>query len=529
MLPHDPTQLQHQQWSESFDSHIDWREFLRGMVLALVVLLRREQPLQQSFASLLALALLLGLQYAACDVFLHSIFSVAGEFGLTPISSESHQAVITSSAALFAAGFSWLAYPHFNYFIHRRLLNCIYLRPSLWHITGGPREIPQNEPFRSLPAIARALQLREMYMPKNELAVGHFSIEVLLKHCAYIGLAGWYNSSKLRARCCTCFKMLRYVIQAVLFISSMVVFFTAGIPDLRSKCDNDDICRDLIQRSRLWFAHDCIINAGYFIAPHLFLFRVPFVKVITETFASLALAFIWLRPVVEPLLNMLLKFRNFAVVCLASLKHVWLFFQKGYERIVKVVKFLLTPVRILLQIFVFVFSKFKTVLMKLYEMASHLWSGISSIFSVFKSVLSQFSLPVWVWDLLLWYKTVVRMFFSVLQWFFAELPRSLFKNTFDAFKGASRANAAAKQIAEGAAINAGAKVVKAVDFLEGVNPLKVENRRAARGVWERITSVTVPKWCVRLLKCALCVVAAYFALSLVHHTMHHAAPLHGPQ
>jgi hypothetical protein len=112
---------------------------------------------------------------------------------------------------------------------------------------------------------------------------------------------------------------------------------------------------------------------------------------------------------------------------------------------------------------------------------------------------------------------------------FLGLLSSIAKLPFDAIKGASRVNAAAKQIAEGAAINAGAKVVKAVDFLEGVNLLKVENRRAVRGVLERLTSVTMPKWCVRLLKCTLRVVAVYFALSLVHHTMHRAAPPHGPQ
>ena len=88
-----------------------------------------------------------------------------------------------------------------------------------------------------------------------------------------------------------------------------------------------------------------------------------------------------------------------------------------------------------------------------------------------------------------------------------------------------------KKIAEGAAIKiqAGAKVVKAIDFIDGVDQFKVKNHRAARGIWERLKSVTVPRWCMTLLKYALGVVAAYFALSLLYYKMQNAPPQHGLQ
>ena len=208
----------------------------------------------------------------------------------------------------------------------------------MWHITGGPAEFPRN----GLTAIARALQLHEKHRPDAQLAIGPFSIEVLLKHCAYIGLAGWYNSTTLRARCFICLKLLRCAIQAILFVSSMAVFVTSGIPDLRSKCNNDTICKDFIEYMRLWLDHDCIINVAYFFAPYLFLFRVPFLKVITEIFASLVLSFIWLRPVIEPLLN-------FAVRCRNLHEKVRAWFRGFCEKTVPLLKFVLEPVRFVLR------------------------------------------------------------------------------------------------------------------------------------------------------------------------------------
>jgi hypothetical protein len=268
------TQLQHQSFSESFVGLIDWLNILRGMVLVLVMMMRKEQSLKRSFASLLALALLLGLQYAASDVFMQNLqslyYRVTEELILAGISTESHllvHFVPPLFVASIAAVISWQVYPPLYAILHQRLLNCIYLRPSMSHITGGPAEFPRNGSFRSLTAITRALQLHEKHRPDAQLAIGPFSIEVLLKHCAYIGLAGWYNSTTLRARCFICLKLLRCAIQAILFVSSMAVFVTSGIPDLRSKCNNDTICKYFIEYMRLWLDHDCIINVAYFFAP----------------------------------------------------------------------------------------------------------------------------------------------------------------------------------------------------------------------------------------------------------------------
>jgi hypothetical protein len=530
MQPH-ATQLQHQALSESFDGRIDWLEILRGMVLVLVLLLRKEQSLKQSFASLLALALLLGMQYAASDVFMQSLYRVSEEFVLAGVSSESHlifHFVMRIFAASIAAVISWQSCPPLYDVFHQRLLNCIYLRPSMWRITGGPAEFPRNGCFRSLPAITRALQLHEKHRPDTQLAIGPFSSEMLLKHCAYIGLAGWYNSTKLRARCFICLKLLRYVIQAVLFVSSMVVFVTSGIPDLWSKCDNDTICRDFIEYMRLWLDHDCIINAAYFFAPHLFLFRVPFLKVITEIFASLALSFIWLRPVVEPLLN-------FVVRCLHLLKKVRSWFQGLCEKLVLLFKFLLKPVQ-------FAFTELKTLLAKFYSLVSRLWfivdrllSIVRTIFSSFQKCLSQLNSLLGP-NLHFFLQNICIAPFSFLRRWLGKMSAianlsfpAFFKNMFDAFKGTNKNDSPFKKIAEGAAIQAGAKVVKAIDFMEGVDQFKVKNHQAARGIWERLKSVTVPRWCMTLLKYALGVVAAYLALSLLYHKMQNAPPQHGLQ
>jgi hypothetical protein len=149
------TQLQHQALSESFDGRIDWLEILRGMVLVLVLLLRKEQSLKQSFASLLALAFLLGLQYAASDVFMQSLYRVSEEFVLAGVPSQSHLVfyfVMQLFAASIAAVISWQRCPPLYDVFHQRLLNCIYLGPSMWRITGGPAEFPRNGCFRSLAA-----------------------------------------------------------------------------------------------------------------------------------------------------------------------------------------------------------------------------------------------------------------------------------------------------------------------------------------------------------------------------------------
>jgi hypothetical protein len=102
---------------------------------------------------------------------------------------------------------------------------------------------------------------------------------------------------------------------------------------------------------------------------------------------------------------------------------------------------------------------------------------------------------------------------------------------FNAFEGTHKDHSPFKKIAEGAAIQAGAKVVKAINFIEGVtvDQFKAKNHRAARGIWERLKSVTVPRWCIHILKCVLAVVAAYLALFLLHYKMHDAPPLHGSQ
>jgi hypothetical protein len=367
------------------------------------------------------------------------------------------------------------------------------------------------------------LQLHEKHRPDAQLAIGPFPSEVLLKHCAYIGLAGWYNSTKLRARCFICLKLLRYVIQAVLFVSSMVVFVTSGIPDLRSMCDNDTTCRDFIEYMRLWLDHDCIINAAYFFAPYLFLFRVPFLKVITEIFASLALSFMWLRPVVEPLLN-------FVVRCLALLKKVRTWFQGLCEKTVPFFKFVLKPVR-------FAFTELKALLLKFYGLVSRLWfivdgllSIVKTMFSSFKKCLSQLNSLLGL-NIHLFLKNICIAPFSFLRRWLGKMSAiaNVFKNMFGAFKGTNKDDSPFKKIAEGAAIKAGAKVVKAIDFIDGVDQFKVKNHRAARGIWERLKSVTVPRWCMRILKCALAVAAAYLALSLLHYKMHNAPPLHGSQ
>ena len=209
LLPH-PQPQQQQPLSESFDRRVDGHELLRGMALLLVLLLRRRQPFQQSTAGLLAVSLLLGLQYAACDVYLRGMHAAADYLQAlcAPISPPyflhfvSHPIItniITTTSSNFpsflASSFTLLSLPPLHAFISRTLMSCVYLRPALWHITGGPREVPQNEPFKTAASISRVLQLREGYRSgRSSAAAAHFSTEVLLKHCAYVGLADWCSS-----------------------------------------------------------------------------------------------------------------------------------------------------------------------------------------------------------------------------------------------------------------------------------------------------------------------------------------------
>jgi hypothetical protein len=480
--------FQNQSFSDAFDGTIDWMKFLRSVLLVLVVLLRKMQSAQQSFASLLTVASMFLLLWIVRNILIEIISIVADDVALAHNTSESGTIVVCTTA-FAAAGITWLTYPPLHAKI-QKLLNCIYLRPSLWRITGGPRQFPPHEPFRSLPVIARALELREMHRPETHLAVGHFSIEFLLKHCAFIGLASWYNSITLRARCYVCFNLLQYTIQIVLLISSVLVFFNSGIPDLRSKCDNDKRCKDFIEWFHHLLDHDCIVNAAYFVAPHLVLFQIPFGKLISETAASLALAFFWLRPALEPLLHVV-------VICLVPLKKLWAFVQKMYEQAVEVV---VPLVQAVVKPFAGLFSKFKAEIFTVYD--STLWSLAGGLFTSAKrfgsKITTSFSLPI---------SLLRRVLESVSA-------------MFSALIGKGRVDAATKNIATDAAIKAGENVVKVVNI-----PFF---RRLACGIRERLMTVTVQKWFVRLLKVAIMGVVVFLALALLHSKMHPASP-HGLQ
>ena len=134
----------------------------------------------------------------SCKQNMQSLYRVSEEVVLAGVPSQSHLVfhfVMQLFAASIAAVISWQSCPPLYDVFHQRLLNCIYLRPSMWRITGGPAEFPRNGCLRSLAAITRALQLHEKHRPDTQLAIGPFSSEMLLKHCAFIGLAGWYNST----------------------------------------------------------------------------------------------------------------------------------------------------------------------------------------------------------------------------------------------------------------------------------------------------------------------------------------------
>jgi hypothetical protein len=286
--------------SQSFDERIDCQEYLRLLFFVTVCQVRYGKFFKESSASLLALVLVLGVQYLLFHIFTELVSKCTEDFQAfrLPYAIISIALSISASTIMFFSHL--LCFPSAFSFFKR----CLDFVPE---IAGGPRALEF-----SCGNMSRVMKLREDRRQNKSdsktndciTSVGHYYIECTLKYCAYVGLDGVYNSTKARQALFQGLKRIRLCLTCCGHALAGLAF-SSSIPQLEAFCQETPALMEIASRARVWLSCDCIVNVASVAASYLLpLTNVS--KVFAHSVTVLGISYLWLRPAfnwVHPLLS----------------------------------------------------------------------------------------------------------------------------------------------------------------------------------------------------------------------------------